>query len=209
MAFARRSVRRVLLSTAFYLRGNQRTSGERSRKEGGKVFGEGSRTPIAITLLVKNPDAPGACDIRCYDIGDYLTQEAKLAAIEGFGSVEDVPWEQITPNEAGDWINQRSEAFAVFAPLGEKRDATAKPVFDNHSIGVITNRDVWTYNFSRAELIENMRRTADFYNQQVARFSELVTNRKATRTPAAVDSLASILGKLPNGEMERSSSLDR
>lgn len=37
------------------LRGNQRTSGELSRKEGGKIFGSGSRTPIAITFLVKNP----------------------------------------------------------------------------------------------------------------------------------------------------------
>lgn len=35
------------------LRGNQRTSGELSRKEGGKIFGSGSRTPISITILVK------------------------------------------------------------------------------------------------------------------------------------------------------------
>src|SRR5690606_16720712 len=33
----------------FNLRGNQRTSGELSRKEGGKIFGSGSRTPIAIS----------------------------------------------------------------------------------------------------------------------------------------------------------------
>ena len=37
----------------FNLRGNQRTSGELSRREGGKIFGSGSRTPIAITVLVK------------------------------------------------------------------------------------------------------------------------------------------------------------
>ena len=39
----------------FNLRGNQRTSGETSRREGGKVFGQGSRTPVAITLLVQEP----------------------------------------------------------------------------------------------------------------------------------------------------------
>jgi predicted helicase len=39
----------------FNLRGNQRTSGELSHKEGGKIFDSGSRTPIAITILVKNP----------------------------------------------------------------------------------------------------------------------------------------------------------
>ena len=39
------------------LRGNQRTQGERSRQEGGKVFGQGSRAPVAITILVRNPEA--------------------------------------------------------------------------------------------------------------------------------------------------------
>ena len=37
----------------FNLRGNQRTQGETSRREGGKIFGSGSRTPVAITILVK------------------------------------------------------------------------------------------------------------------------------------------------------------
>lgn len=41
----------------FNLRGNQRTSGELSRREGGKIFGSGSRTPISITLLVKKGTA--------------------------------------------------------------------------------------------------------------------------------------------------------
>lgn len=40
----------------FHLRGNQRTAGERSKKEGGKVFGSGSRAPVAISLLVKSQE---------------------------------------------------------------------------------------------------------------------------------------------------------
>jgi predicted helicase len=62
----------------FHLRGNQRTSGEQSRKEGGKIFGSGSRAPIAITILVKNPQAEGHGRIWLHDIGDYLTQQQKL-----------------------------------------------------------------------------------------------------------------------------------
>ena len=38
-----------------HLRGNARTSGERRRSEGGNVFGGGSRAPVTITFLVKNP----------------------------------------------------------------------------------------------------------------------------------------------------------
>ena len=66
----------------FNLRGNQSTSGELSRKEGGKILGSGSRTPIAITLLIKNPNVKNnKATIHYHDIGDYLTREEKLNII--------------------------------------------------------------------------------------------------------------------------------
>src|SRR5699024_10191280 len=68
----------------YNLRGNQRTSGELSRKEGGKVFDSGSRNTVAITFLVRRPEpvpVTGA-EIRYRDIGDYLTREEKLVTVE-------------------------------------------------------------------------------------------------------------------------------
>ena len=63
----------------FNLRGNQRTQGEISRKEGGKVFEGGSRAPVAMTLLIKNSkNKHKSCQIFYKDIGDYLTREEKL-----------------------------------------------------------------------------------------------------------------------------------
>ncbi|MFM6025905.1 MAG: helicase-related protein, partial [Dolichospermum sp.] len=59
----------------FNLRGNQRTSGELSRKEGGKIFGSGSRATIAVILLIKNPDQKHECKLFYHDIGDYLSQK--------------------------------------------------------------------------------------------------------------------------------------
>jgi len=147
----------------FNLRGNQRTSGELSRKEGGKIFGSGSRAPIAITLLVKNPEKKGPCEIHYHDIGDYLSREEKLDRVVGFGSIENVPWEKIAPNEHHDWINARSEEFGSLVPLNDGPDA----VFVTRSNGVQTNRDVWVYNFSKAVLEDNVRRMIDFYNSQV------------------------------------------
>ena len=98
----------------FNARGNQRTSGETSRMEGGKIFGSGSRAPIALTLLVKDPNQTGPCQLRYHDIGDYLTREEKLARISEFGSVGGVEWTSITPNDSHDWINQRDPAFREF-----------------------------------------------------------------------------------------------
>jgi predicted helicase len=64
----------------YNLRGNQRTSGEQSRREGGKVFGQGSRNTVAITLLVKQPGPVPAGDAQIHyrDIGDYLTAKPNL-----------------------------------------------------------------------------------------------------------------------------------
>ena len=39
----------------FHLRGNARTSGEQRRKEKDNVFGMGTRTPVSINILVRNP----------------------------------------------------------------------------------------------------------------------------------------------------------
>lgn len=152
----------------FNLRGNQRTSGEQSRKEGGKIFGSGSRATIAISLLIKNPDAPKNGRIHYQDIGDYLSREQKLQIISDAGSYRNVPWQEIIPNDSGDWINHRTEAFEKFLPLGSKT-LQSGTIFELFSSGVQTHRDAWACNFSTDALEANMSRMIDFYNLQVAR----------------------------------------
>jgi predicted helicase len=162
----------------FNLRGNQRTSGELSRQEGGKIFGSGSRAPVAITLLVKNPDKKSPATIRYYDIGDYLSREEKLAIIKGFVSVKGIEqakqWTTLTPNTEHDWINPRDPAFEKFIPVGDKSADGALVAFETYTRGLETARDAWCYNFSKSGLASNMRRTIEFYNDQVARFGELI-----------------------------------
>jgi len=153
----------------FNLRGNQRTQGEASRREGGKVFGSGSRTPIAITLLVKNPDKSSGAEVFYHDIGDYLSREEKLTIIQDFKSISAVPFEQITPNASNDWINQRSAAFSGFVPLGDRENKgnSPKSIFLSYSQGVKSNRDAWVYNFSKKSLESNIRRLISYYNAQI------------------------------------------
>ena len=154
------------------LRGNQRTSGELSRKEGGKIFGSGSRTPITITFLVKNPAKKGQkAVIHYHDIGDYLTREQKLKMVKEFRSIssQKLEWKIITPNDKADWINQRDGLFDNLIPLApEKKFAlNAQSVFSTYAIGVATNRDAWVSGFSKDKVTSNMRSMIDFYNQQI------------------------------------------
>ena len=155
----------------FNLRGNQRTSGELSRKEGGKIFGSGSRTPISITLLVKNPKARNKkAKIYYHDIGDYLSRDEKLAKIKSYRSIADtnMKWQKIHPNEHGDWLNQRTSVFDTFIPLAadKKFDGGSDSFFVTHSLGVSTNRDTWVFNFSKRSLERNMVDFISMYEQQ-------------------------------------------
>ncbi|MBQ6298239.1 MAG: DEAD/DEAH box helicase [Selenomonadaceae bacterium] len=146
----------------FNLRGNQRTQGEMSRREGGKVFGSGSRAPIAITILVKGAQN-GHARIFYRDIGEYLSREEKLAIISR-AKVFGGEFEEISPNERCDWINQRGNEFETFIPLHESEISIYRNFFFARSNGLKTNRDAWCYNFSRSELEKNIRTTIDYYN---------------------------------------------
>ncbi|GAA7460747.1 hypothetical protein MM0360_03300 [Helicobacter pylori] len=110
--------------------------------------------------------------IHYYDIGDYLTREAKLNKLAEFKDLDSVEFETITPNEKGDWINQRNDDFEKLIPL--KRDKTLQnpSVFDIDSRGVVTGRDPWVYNFSPNILTQSVRKCIDTYNADLKRFNE-------------------------------------
>ena len=157
----------------FNLRGNQRTSGELSRKEGGKIFGSGSRTPVAITFLIKKKGVKKDGFVRYYDIGDYLTREQKLDTIREFKSIKNITWKYLIPNASNDWINQRNPDFMNFIALGDKKKREKESIFsDNYASGLSTNRDVWVYNFSKEAAISNANQMIDFYNNERVRCNQ-------------------------------------
>ncbi len=151
------------------LRGNQRTSGEVSKKEGGKIFDSGSRATIAIVFFVKDASVTNNT-IFYYEVEDYLKREAKLNLLAGFENLDLVPFKEITPNDKGDWINQRNDAFDKLIPL--KRDKKNDSIFDINSRGVASGRDPWVYNFSPNALTQSVQTCIDTYNADLKRFNE-------------------------------------
>lgn len=161
----------------FHLRGNARTSGEQRRKEKDNVFGQGTRTPVAISLLVKNPQAATHGNIYFHDIGDYLTQQEKLDKISELASIDGITlangWQRITPDQHGDWIGQRDNSYLDYVIMGSKADKSALRIFSTYSMGIKTNRDEWVYNFSKRSLHNELNRVLDFYNSEVERLSNV------------------------------------
>ena len=151
-----------------HLRGNARTSGERRRSEGDNVFGQGSRAPVAITIMVKNPRAAhDGCRIRYRDIGDYLSREQKLKTLRETGSISGISeWQTITPDEHHDWVRQRSDVFSQFYPIGTtdaKTGVADDAIFGLYSLGMVTNRDAYIYNFSLNACADSGRRMTEDY----------------------------------------------
>lgn len=161
----------------FNLKGNQRTSGELSKKEGGKIFGSGSRSPIAITILVKNKKSISKGEIYYYEIDDYLDRKQKLNIIKNFGSYKEIKTQNkfklIKPDKNNDWVNQGDERFGTFISLGDKRMKNSSLMFTSYSLGVGTNRDAWCYNFSNKKLTGNITKLIKFYNSEIIRLKNI------------------------------------
>ncbi len=163
------------------LRGNRRTSGEVSKKEGGQIFDSGSRATIAVIFFVKDTSVKNST-IHYYDIGDYLKREAKLHLLAGFENLESVPFKEITPNAKGDWINQREDDFDKLIPLKRDKKLQNDSVFDINSRGVVSGRDPWVYNFSPNILTQSVQKCIETYNADLKRFNECFREAFKQRT---------------------------
>ena len=162
--------------------------------EGENVFGQGSMTGTAISLLVKNPQSPERGRIFYRDIGDNLKRTAKLAQLKGFGSIAGIRaaggWSRITPDRHGDWLGQRDDRFQNFLRLGSKAPVPEPVLFEVYSCGLKTQRDAWCYNPSKTRLKTNMARTVSFYNQELKHWNAAKSEGRSppaiTRDPARI-----------------------
>lgn len=155
------------------LRGNQRTKGEESKKEGGKIFGSGSRAPVAITFLVKKPKPKSGkktpAKVYYKDIGDYLNTSAKITKLADWKSIEGIDdWDELAPDRHNDWLDQRNDDFYDYVPISNKDVKAGKTtygIFKEYAMGVNSARDVWVYNSSVKNLKNNMQLHIDYYNK--------------------------------------------
>lgn len=145
----------------FNLRGNQRTQGDQSRKEGGKIFGSGSRAPIAISILVK--DGSNQHKILYHDIGDYLSRKQKLKILNDYQSIKNMQWKEITPDSNNDWLHQRDPDYQNYPCIAG--DETSP--FISSAVGISSNRDTWVIGFSKNKILQNSKRLIENYNAEV------------------------------------------
>jgi predicted helicase len=112
--------------------------------------------------------------IHYHDIGDYLSREDKLKRIAQYGSIENIDWQILEPNEHGDWIAMRNEGFENYIPIEpvKKFDLNSESWFIPYSLGLCTNRDSFCYNSSTQNLSNNLKNSIQFYNELLEKFKK-------------------------------------
>ncbi|KAB1504073.1 DEAD/DEAH box helicase [Corynebacterium sp. 320] len=168
----------------FNLRGNARTAGTQRQKEAGNVFGAGTRTNVTVTIGIKDPAKTGF-ELHYRDIGDYLSAEEKLSIVDN-STIDSIDWQTITPNEQGDWLNQRTADFATWPVIGEKKgDSTT--FFSEFARGLETGRDSWVYSYSPSVVEEHVTLLGENYNLARNAFQDVERPHSGTKGEAIVN----------------------
>jgi predicted helicase len=159
------------------------------RRQGGQIFGAGSQATVAIAIFVKNPGHEGDATIHYREVGDGLDREQKLALVQDVFSAQHLGGIEIAPNSAGDWVDQRSDDYAEFMPIGAKHgaDLDRGTVFIRYSRGLETGRDAWIYNSDRNALVEAVGRTIEAFNAQLVAFAGYRANHPTSKPADLID----------------------
>lgn len=105
-------------------------------------------------------------------LDDFWRKEKKLEWLNE-NPIEKIAFEHITPDEKHNWINQTDNDFETLLPmidkdvkLGRVEEAT----FQLFSLGVVTARDEWVYDFDKNKLSDKINFLINSYNKDLKIF---------------------------------------
>ena len=159
----------------------------------------GIQVGVSINILVKskvggisNPDL--AFQIRYNDEAADISKERTFAFLEEKQHVGNVKWQELTPDTRHTWLTANlHNDFDTFIPMGSKsakaaQDDVEDTLFKTYSVGVLTARDAWAYNFNRDVLADNMQAMIAFYNSEVFRWERRVKRTQSVNAFISADS---------------------
>ena len=139
------------------------------RKNGkvGNIFN--IMTGVAIGLFVRRAKARRHGNIHYYAVADEKSGAAKLAELKTL-DLADIEFQDITPDDNHNWLNQINPRFAKLMPLANRHTKSSlkeQALFQLSPPAVKSNRDEWVYDFD----IPNLRNKALFF---IDKYNELL-----------------------------------
>ena len=133
----------------------------------------GIQTGVAIGFFVREKAKLGNCSIHYTRREDAELAVDKLAYLRE-ANLDEIAFEDITPDEKNNWLNQSNSDFDGLIPLADRQTKLAKTaggeqaVFGLYSMGVVTNRDDWVYDFDTESLGRKVRAFINLYEESRA-----------------------------------------
>ena len=151
------------------LLGDAMKSGDEYRREGDKIFGQGSRNGVQITVLVRNPtkNESKPATLHYAEVPEQSTLEQKFAWLDRLGDVTSDEFVTVPVNETHDWVNLTDGTFKDLLPVcltGSKSYPT-EAVIAVHASGAKTNCDTYVYSFNYAALVDRVSVLISAYEQ--------------------------------------------
>ena len=136
----------------------------------------GIQTGVAVGFFVREKAKLGNCAIH------YARREDEELAVDkraflGKTALRDIEFEQLVPDAKHSWLSQTNSGFERLLPLANRETKLAKvasdeqAVFGLYSLGVVTNRDEWVYDFGRRNLEDKVALFCSIYQKELARLN--------------------------------------
>ncbi|MDP3546239.1 MAG: type ISP restriction/modification enzyme [Phreatobacter sp.] len=153
------------------LKGDARSSGEQRRREAGNVFDDQIRVGIAISFWVKKRKAKG-CKIHYQAVPDYAASADKRHFLTAT-RLSERKFLLIEPDKKGNWLHLTDNDWDSLLPLADKKTKATKfsgqerAIFRAYSLGIVTNRDDWAYDFDRERLSQKIQVFSRIFNTEI------------------------------------------
>ena len=171
------------------LLGDAAKSGDEYRREGDKIFGQGSRNGVQITVAVRNPDKDLSqpAILHYATVPEYSTLDEKFAWLAQLGDAASDQFEVVPTNDNHDWVNLTDGSFDDLLPVCDSGSThqIGQTVATDHALGAKTNCDAYVYSFSYDDLVSRISNLIDAYDSALA----LVQSAPAKSRQAMIDQI--------------------
>ncbi len=135
----------------------------------------GIQVGVGITVAARISNNPSR-KLYYYRVPEFWRKTEKLKFIKEKGSVDNVTWQELLPDERNNWITEGLQRdFTSFLPIGTKEaksahQASVQTLFKTYSLGVSTNRDSVVYDFDYQNLKTKVEFFMENYNAEISRW---------------------------------------
>jgi predicted helicase len=127
----------------------------------------GIQVGVSISLLVKKPDHIGSGKVLYARMPEDWKRGQKYNQLDDWKTAQGLSWKTLKPDTKNTWLTagQRSD-YETLIPLGDKKDKGGEElesIYRLFSLGIISNRDGYVWNWSAQSVERSMRVSVDHY----------------------------------------------